>query len=468
MARLLLRSAPMRPFVPAVALFVSIVPTVALAETPAEMEPLTWLAVPDTKLQDVQSDPELYADLQGNGFWTIIEAWNGALLDTTRLRLVIWGGGHNDYYGNDMYAFDIASLSWSRLTEPTVEWTNCGDPNPDGTANSRHTYNGLAYIEHADRMFVSGGALNCLAGSCGAELTWEFDFDTLTWTDRQPSGGHSTGCGDNSAYDPATGNVYFGDAGGLYSYSYDDNAWTQLNQDSIYNVTSTIDTTRGQLVMVGEGEVWSYDIAGNDFERETWATTGGDAFIAGSAVGLTYDPTTDRIVGWSDGPVWVLDPVGREWTSYDVEGAPEPGINGIYGRWRYVPDVNAFILVTGIDDDVHFFKLSDGGTLPPPGGDDSGSGGADSGAEADSGADDATVGSASATADDGASVSASATADDGDSASASASADGSTGATESGAAQDDAGGCGCRQHERRGALVPLMLVAFALGVRRRM
>lgn len=363
----------------------------ALGATPADMEPMTWLAVPGTKLRDVQADPELYADLQGNGFWTIIAAWNGALLDTTRMRLVIWGGGHNDYYGNEVYAFDIGALAWERLTEPTVDWTNCGDPNPDGTANSRHTFNGLAYIEHADRMFATGGALNCLAGACGGEVTWEFDFDTRSWIDRMPDGAHATGCSDNAAYDPATGAVYFGDGAGLFAYSHDDNAWTQLNGDYIYEMTSVVDTTRGQLVMVGGGQVWAYDLMGGDFTRQEWATTGGDAFIAAGGVGLAYDPVSDRIVGWSDGPVWVLDPDSRAWTRYDVDGAPTPSINGTYGRWRYVPGVNAFVLVTDVDADVHFFKLTDGGVLPPPSGGDGSS--SDDGSGAPEGASDGTASS---------------------------------------------------------------------------
>jgi hypothetical protein len=342
------------------------------AATPSDMPANSWLAIPESKLEAVRwpSDPAL----EGNGFWTIIGAWSGAVLDTTRLRLAIWGGGHNDYYGNEMYAFDIAALTWSRLTDPTIEWNNCGDPNADGTANARHTYNGMAYIAHADRMFVSGGALNCTSGACGGAITWAFDFDTTTWTDRQPTGMHSTGCENTSAYDAASGRVYFGDAGGLYSYSYDDNAWTQHNQDSLYGVTSAIDTTRGLLVMLGNGEVRAYDIGAGDFTAQIWQTQGGDALLNGSTPGFDYDPVTDRLVGWNGGPVYVLDPDAKTWTTYDPPGAPAPTDNGIFGRWRYVPDVNAFILVTATDVDVHFFKLSDGGMLPPPG--TGGSGGA--------------------------------------------------------------------------------------------
>lgn len=336
------------------------------AQSPADMPENSWLAIPNSKLEDVASALSSSPGLRGNGFSTIVDAWNGAVLDDKRMRLVIWGGGHNDYYGNDMYAFDIATSKWLQLTEPTEDWTDCGDPNSDGTANSRHTYNGMSYLSHVDRFWVSGGALNCTAGACGAELTWTFDFDATSWQDMQPSGDHSTGCENNSSYDPATKNVYFGDAGGLYSYSYDSNAWSQLNQDYIYAMTSTIDTKRGLLVMVGGGEVWAYDIGQANFTQQAWATTGGDAFIENSSPGLAYDPTTDRIVGWAGGAVYVLDVDAKVWTTYDPPGAPEPTQQGIFGRFRYVPTVNAFIVVTATDIDVHYFKLSSGGSLPPP------------------------------------------------------------------------------------------------------
>ena len=85
------------------------------ANTPAGMPPNSWLAIPNTKLEAVAASPTQFPGIQGNGFYTIIDAWNGALLDTKRNRLVIWGGGHNDYWGNEMYVFDISALAWSCL-----------------------------------------------------------------------------------------------------------------------------------------------------------------------------------------------------------------------------------------------------------------------------------------------------------------------------------------------------------------
>ena len=428
-----------------------LVPAVASAKTPAEMEPLTWMSVPNTRLDSVQADPKLYADLQGNGFYTVVDAWNGAVVDTNRLRLVVWGGGHNDYYGNEMYAFDIEALQWMRLTDPTVEWNNCGDPNADGTANARHTYNGMQYVEHADRFFVSGGALNCTSGSCGADITWEFDFDTLTWTDRQATGDHSTMCENMSAYDPTTGTIYFGDVGGLYAYAWDDNTWTQLNQEYIYGKTGAIDPERGILVMVGGGEVFRYDIAGGDFEAEVSTAPA----LGGSTPGFVFDPQTDLFVAWNGGAVQTYDPDSGDWTEYDVPGAPEPTQQGIYGRWNYVPGVNAFILVTATDVDVHFFKLSEGGMIPEGESDGSSSG---DGGGSESGTPDPDTGSATS----GATASGSTSGPT----SSGGSSDGpaTDGATSGPATEDEGdGGCGCRTSTPASA----WLLLLALGLRRR-
>jgi hypothetical protein len=39
-----------------------------------------------------------------------------------------------------------------------------------------------------------------------------------------------------------------------------------------------------------------------------------------------------------------------------VNTAPAPTQNGIFGRWRYVPSLDAFVVVTAIDQNVQFYK----------------------------------------------------------------------------------------------------------------
>jgi hypothetical protein len=111
--------------------------------------------------------------------------------------------------------------------------------------------------------------------------------------------------------------------------------------------------------------VYAYDIGHNNFTKQTWTTTGGAAFISKANVGLAYDPVANKIVGWAGGAVYVLDPDTKVWTAYNAAGAPTATANGIFGRFRYVPAYNVFVVDTDMNDNVSFFKLTAGaGTNP--------------------------------------------------------------------------------------------------------
>ena len=322
----------------------------------------SWLAIPNSRLESVAADPELYPNLQGYSGIYGINAYSGAVFDSKRNRLVIWGGGHGDYQGNEVYAFDTDTLTWERLTDPS-------DPNldkqvnSDGTPNSRHTYNGIAYIEHVDKLFASGGSL-AGPGSCGADKTWTFDFNSKQWTDMRPSKTPRTNCENISVYDPETQKVWWFDAPGLWSYHYDTNTWRQHDEDYISSRTAVIDTKRGLLVLVGQGEVIAYNIRRGNYTKKLWNTKGGDDFIGSWAPGLAYDPVSDRIVGWSGKSVYALNPDTKEWTEYSAPGAPvylsegSGNDEGLYGLWRYVPNLNAFVVMTSTNENIHFYKLA--------------------------------------------------------------------------------------------------------------
>ena len=90
------------------------------------------------------------------------------------------------------------------------------------------------------------------------------------------------------------------------------------------------------------------------------ATQGAEAFITAGNPGLDYDNKSDRMVGWFKGRVYVLDDEKWIWMVNDVAGGPVDSPNGTYGRWRYVPTVNAFILVVAWDKNVYFYKYTTG------------------------------------------------------------------------------------------------------------
>ena len=52
------------------------------------------------------------------GFSAITEGWNGAAYASrygASGSMIVFGGGHNDYFGSDVHAFDLASREWRRL-----------------------------------------------------------------------------------------------------------------------------------------------------------------------------------------------------------------------------------------------------------------------------------------------------------------------------------------------------------------
>jgi hypothetical protein len=343
----------------------ALIPAVAAQPLPAVMKSGSWLEIPDTQMRAVASDMDKFPKVRAVlGPAAVIIAWGGAALDTRRNQLILWGGGHADYYGNELYAFDIAKLAWGRLTDPFPEPVLDQEINADGTPNSRHTYNGLAYLAHADRFFGQGGSL---AGSgfapCG--LTWTFDLEKKRWENRQPAGkSPGGGFGQSCAYDPASQRLYFGNERGLSAYDHAENEWQLLNDAPFYYQTMAVDPKRGQLLAVGDGALHAYDLKSGDFRRRELKTSGGDAFIKRGNPGFDYDPAADQMVGWSDGTLAVLDLATNIWKLSEEAAGPKKSVNGTYGRWRFVPAVNAFILVTAWDENVWFYKHSAGDRAP--------------------------------------------------------------------------------------------------------
>src|SRR5690242_15119827 len=123
---------------------------------------LGWSSIPDTSLVSKCPDiPEIHGV---EGCRAIIDDWGSALADTKRNRLVLWGGGHNGYFGNEIYALDLQALALRRLTEPSTgsslsNLQTCPEAFTDGTPNARHDYNGLQYLSKADRYFFWGAGL---------------------------------------------------------------------------------------------------------------------------------------------------------------------------------------------------------------------------------------------------------------------------------------------------------------------
>lgn len=275
-------------------------------------------------------------------------------MDTKRNRLVVWGGGHNDYYGNEVYALNLnAPQSMVRLNDPSPHSTvsNCGIvANPDGSSKSRHTYDGLAYLPVQDKMFVFGGSVSCLAGGLTND-TWLLDFATLKWEQMSPTGTIPNAApGAVTAYDPNSGRVFLHTDWNLYSYDPATNAYQQhANNNAIdYHMTGVIDPVRKRLVIIGGGQAWSYDLT--TYTRTAIPATGAQSIVSASYPGLVYHAPSDRVVAWAGGnTIYSLD-ANNVWTATTYPGGPGPAQgNGTYKRFNFSPALGAFVLVNSVD-----------------------------------------------------------------------------------------------------------------------
>jgi hypothetical protein len=329
--------------------------------------PNTWLRVKDSHLRKVGPDPEEYPAIQANrGVHGVIDGWSGGAYDSNRKWFVIFGGGHWAYGGNEVYVFDLNKLEWIRYTDPTKDPVHYKDPQPDGTPISRHTYGGLASLEHEDKLFALGGSPFGRKGGCGLPNTWLFDYKSRKWKNMKPSGDKVRArCGNWCEYDPASDLLWFMDKNSILYYDTAENRWTRKTSiNAKYDTGFVFDPRRSRLYVIGKGTTAYYDI--EEDKVHDVETTGGEVIVKSSQMGLDYDPVADRIVIWDGDPeVWALNPETHEWKSYEHPGAPYDTdktkfVERIYGRWRYVPSVNAFITVTSVDADVYFYKLSSG------------------------------------------------------------------------------------------------------------
>lgn len=99
---------------------------------------------------------------------SVIRAWSSFAWDSTRGDLIIFGGGHANYSGNEVYVWDGASGAWGRGSLPSkmeqlVDSTT-GLPSATWLAvdraapQSAHTYDNNLYLPVNDRFVTFGGA----------------------------------------------------------------------------------------------------------------------------------------------------------------------------------------------------------------------------------------------------------------------------------------------------------------------
>lgn len=348
--------------------------------------PGTWYQVPSSTLRAVAYPWPPQPNPGGHGVAALMDAWSGAAYDTTRNRLIVWGGGHGDYPGNEIYVFDVPTLAWELIAGagagPSLNWggVEASGVYPDGLPRSRHTYNYIQYIPSLDALCSLGIGPTYPDAQPGASSSMVqcFGFTTGLWS-LQPTRivtGSVGVTGASSAMD-AAGNAWLHTTiaqEGLYKWTVATDTWAKRANayaQYSYGLTAALDTTRNQLVALGSGEFYVHDLdVVGTIPTQTPAMTGPSTLKNAQAPGFVYDPVGDQFIGWTGGTaLWRLDPVTWIVTAItlDVSNAvtpTNPDVTGTYGRFRYLATYHALIVVNSVDQNVYLYKI-DSTPLPP-------------------------------------------------------------------------------------------------------
>ena len=127
------------------------------------------------------------------GFSAITEGWNGAAYASRYGpggSMIVYGGGHNDYFGSDIHAFDLASREWRRITDGYVSGRDDeygagalypDSVYPDGSPLPPHTYDYVQYDPRGNDYILFKGQTELGPNVKAIAIPHLFNLDTLTW-----------------------------------------------------------------------------------------------------------------------------------------------------------------------------------------------------------------------------------------------------------------------------------------------
>lgn len=127
----------------------------------------SWAQASLNRYADVWTPEELRPlDVNGMGATPpskIIAAWSGFAWDSNRGDLILYGGGHANHPGNDVYRWHASTRQWERAALPS-EITRDASGNftaidgPDNAPAAAHTYDNNIFLPGVDRFLTFGGA----------------------------------------------------------------------------------------------------------------------------------------------------------------------------------------------------------------------------------------------------------------------------------------------------------------------
>ena len=368
----------------------------SLSEVPVTIKNLPinqWQPISKNTIADLDPCPDSECSWSGSeGQIAVTDAWNGGAFASNEGvlgALVYAGGGHNAYYGNEVYVFDLQSLTWQRRNDPT-DGKIPGDASTfhldencrfwDGSPVVPHTYDSVVYDPETNRFILltpSDAASHVPPGrpnGCDSTIPAYFDLSTNSWGSMKSAGPGGLTDGP-TAYDHKRklfwGRTGYRDPRLFVSYDPAKDEW-QAYEDEPINTDSmgAIDPVRDLFVTANFR--YNADIEVHELSRPskpvTYIKSIGDKQIENNAeLGFEWANKLGGFIAWNNGKdVYLLTPPEGNWRknpwtwSKISAGGINPGIvsNGAYSKFQWVDSLGIALIAPRIDAPVFAIKLT--------------------------------------------------------------------------------------------------------------
>lgn len=347
-----------------------------------ERTPLnTWINCASNVLNDVGDESDPGGTLSFGAWHSAVSAWNYG----TWGELLTWGGGHTDYAGNEVYAFDIYSSTWSRLTDASTAsgGSESAGTFGDGEPRPGHSYDLLEWSPTDSTMFYIAQAGIYSSGNSYDNM-WEFHRPTLTWTkvadiNGTPTQGGYCGYDEENEVIYTLGQLNWGETYENDHLSIDrSNSYSEAlinadDSDLIYNDgmngTFYLDT----IWVVGDGDLVAITTGGSKSVKSgshTVKSDQGPGWDIAPFDGLWLRTNHNYLIGYdsnnSADDVYRYNTSDNSWATITMTAGAGTSVTnvseGIRGLFGYYESLNCYLLCTSITDTVKIMK-----TNPYPG-----------------------------------------------------------------------------------------------------
>lgn len=354
----------------------------------------TWQAVASSGPNAVKMSPTPAGGTQSLSFMV----WSSGIADPVRKSLLVWGGGHSDYSGNEIYELklDVATPAWARITNASSPVSTSGPTHPDGQPNSFHTWGYCAYAKGKYWM-LAAVAPYAIGGLSRGHFRFDRTQENLpagawTYLGDEPNSvvaGDSNGFRSGVSLFDSTSNKILTISPGGQSYTIDPDTLVKaqpafIGPDGNFSMTAGINVAGRYAVAyfgsLGTIRVWDLDNLANVY---TASFTGspphqwsGMQWHAASNAFLMWGGNTPRTSIYKLTPPATPRASGQTWTFSTVAanaGGATPddidrngGDNNTHGRFNLIPNlggtgVDALVLINTPSSPTYVYKLPAGG-----------------------------------------------------------------------------------------------------------